>query len=209
MPLAARRMGRPGVIGPRPVARTAATVGTVAVVAHSVNRRSDRREDRRDDRGDRRDDRKGPSLLSRAARNRTPGMRRVGLERSRRLLNGVGDLHARSIVRGRGHEIGWPVPVASAGGRVSHPPVDSPVLAVGRAHRALPQRAQPPSISCCCHDSHRCRADHPRATRILGRRSGSQVDHQGLHDEACPGGHLVHAHSRGYPRSGRGRQCSE
>ena len=26
---------------------------------------------------------------------------------------------------------------------------------------------------------------------------------------ACPGGHLVHAHSRGHPRSGRGRQCSE
>jgi hypothetical protein len=58
MPLAARRMGRPGVVGPRPVARTAATVGTVAGVAHSVNRRSDRREDRRDDRGDRRDDRR-------------------------------------------------------------------------------------------------------------------------------------------------------
>jgi hypothetical protein len=58
MPLAARRMGRAGVIGPRPVARTAATVGTVAVVAHGVHRRSDRREDRRDDRGDRRDDRR-------------------------------------------------------------------------------------------------------------------------------------------------------
>jgi hypothetical protein len=58
MPLAARRMGRAGVIGPRPVARTAAAVGTVAVVAHGVNRRSDRREDRRDDRGDRRDDRR-------------------------------------------------------------------------------------------------------------------------------------------------------
>ena len=42
MPLAARRMGRAGVIGPRPVARTAATVGTVAVVAHGVHRRSDR-----------------------------------------------------------------------------------------------------------------------------------------------------------------------
>ena len=47
MPLARARMGRPGVVGPRPVARTAATVGTVAVVAHGVNRRSDRREDRR------------------------------------------------------------------------------------------------------------------------------------------------------------------
>ena len=58
MPLARRRMGRRGVVGPRPVARTAATVGTVAVVAHGVNRRSDRREDRRDDRGDRRDDRR-------------------------------------------------------------------------------------------------------------------------------------------------------
>jgi len=58
MPLAARRIGRAGVIGPRPVARTAATVGTVAVVAHGVHRRSDRREDRRDDGGDRRDDRR-------------------------------------------------------------------------------------------------------------------------------------------------------
>jgi hypothetical protein len=55
MPLARRRMRRGGVVGPHPVARTAATVGTVAVVAHGVNRRSDRREDRRDDRRDRRD----------------------------------------------------------------------------------------------------------------------------------------------------------
>ena len=58
MPLARARMGRPGVVGPRPVARTAATVGTAAVVAHGVHRRSDRREDRRDDRDDRRDDRR-------------------------------------------------------------------------------------------------------------------------------------------------------
>jgi hypothetical protein len=58
MPLARARMGRPGVIGPRPVARTAATVGTVAVVAHGVNRRTDRREDRRDNRYDRREDRR-------------------------------------------------------------------------------------------------------------------------------------------------------
>jgi len=36
------------------MARTAATVGTAAVVAHGVHRRSDRR----DDRGDRRDDRR-------------------------------------------------------------------------------------------------------------------------------------------------------
>ena len=55
MPLARRRMRRGGVVGPAPVARTAATVATVAVVAHGVNRRSDRREDRRDDRRDRRD----------------------------------------------------------------------------------------------------------------------------------------------------------
>jgi hypothetical protein len=48
MPLARRRVGRAGVIGPRPVARTAAAVGTVAVVSHGVNRRSDRRDDRRD-----------------------------------------------------------------------------------------------------------------------------------------------------------------
>ncbi len=58
MPLAARRMGRAGVIGPRPVARTAATVGTVAVVAHGVNRRTRpaRRPTRRP---------QGPSPLSR------------------------------------------------------------------------------------------------------------------------------------------------
>ena len=56
MPLGPRRMGR-GVIGPAPVARTAATVGTAVVVAHGVNRRMDRRDDRRDDRQDRRDDR--------------------------------------------------------------------------------------------------------------------------------------------------------
>ena len=53
MPLARRRMRRAGVIGPAPVARTAATVAT-AVVAHGVSRRADRREDRRDDRRDRR-----------------------------------------------------------------------------------------------------------------------------------------------------------
>ena len=47
------RVGRPGVIG-RPVARTAAVVGSAAVVAHGVRRRGDRREDRRDDRRDRR-----------------------------------------------------------------------------------------------------------------------------------------------------------
>ena len=58
MPLASRRMGRGGVIGPRPVARTAAVVGTAAVAVHGHRRRSDRRDDRRDDRGDRRDDRR-------------------------------------------------------------------------------------------------------------------------------------------------------
>ena len=42
---------RASVIGPAPVRRTAATVGTAAVVAHGVNRRTDRREDRRNPRG--------------------------------------------------------------------------------------------------------------------------------------------------------------
>jgi len=42
------RVGRPGVIG-RPVARTAAVVGSAAVVAHGIRLRGDRREDRRDD----------------------------------------------------------------------------------------------------------------------------------------------------------------
>jgi hypothetical protein len=40
------------VVG-RPVARTAAVVGTAAVVSHGVNRRQDRRDDRRDRRQDR------------------------------------------------------------------------------------------------------------------------------------------------------------
>jgi hypothetical protein len=47
MGIARRRMRRAAVIGPAPVARTAATVGTAVVVAHGVNRRMDRREDRR------------------------------------------------------------------------------------------------------------------------------------------------------------------
>ena len=54
MPLRPARAARRGVIG-RPVARTAAVVGTAAVVAHGVDRRQDRRDDRRDDRGDRRE----------------------------------------------------------------------------------------------------------------------------------------------------------
>lgn len=56
MPLARARMGRRGVIG-GPVTRTAAVVGTVAVVKHGHDRRADRRDDRRDRREDRRDDR--------------------------------------------------------------------------------------------------------------------------------------------------------
>ena len=42
MPLRPARVARRGVIG-RPVARTAAVVGTAAVVSHGVNRRQDRR----------------------------------------------------------------------------------------------------------------------------------------------------------------------
>ncbi len=47
MPLAARRRGRTALFGPAPVARTATTVATAAVVAHGVRRRTERREDRR------------------------------------------------------------------------------------------------------------------------------------------------------------------
>ncbi len=47
MPMVARRMARRSVIG-APVARTAAVVGTAAVVSHGIGRRQDRREDRRD-----------------------------------------------------------------------------------------------------------------------------------------------------------------
>lgn len=47
MPLRPARAARRGVVG-APVARTAAVVGTAAVVAHGVGRRQDRREDRRD-----------------------------------------------------------------------------------------------------------------------------------------------------------------
>ena len=57
MPLRPARAARRGVIG-APVARTAAVVGTAAVVSHGVERRHDRREDRRDDRQDRREDRR-------------------------------------------------------------------------------------------------------------------------------------------------------
>jgi hypothetical protein len=57
MPLRPARAVRRGVIG-APVARTAAVVGTAAVVSHGVHRRQDRRQDRRDDRRDRRDDRR-------------------------------------------------------------------------------------------------------------------------------------------------------
>jgi hypothetical protein len=57
MPLRPARAARVGVVG-APVARTAAVVGTAAVVAHGVDRRHDRRGDRRDDRGDRREDRR-------------------------------------------------------------------------------------------------------------------------------------------------------
>jgi hypothetical protein len=53
MGMARRRMRRAAVIGPAPVARTAATVGTAAVVAHGVARRVDRPDDRREDRRDR------------------------------------------------------------------------------------------------------------------------------------------------------------
>jgi hypothetical protein len=51
-------MRRGGVIGPHPVARGAAVVGTAAVVGHGVSRRHDRRDDRRDRREDRREDRR-------------------------------------------------------------------------------------------------------------------------------------------------------
>jgi hypothetical protein len=47
MPLRPARVARRGVIG-APVARTAAVVGTAAVVSHGVNRRQERRELRRD-----------------------------------------------------------------------------------------------------------------------------------------------------------------
>jgi hypothetical protein len=52
------RAGRPGLLGGRPVARTAAVAGTAAVVTHGVRRRGGRRDDRRDDRRDRREDRR-------------------------------------------------------------------------------------------------------------------------------------------------------
>ena len=45
-----RRSGG-GVLGGRPVVRTAAVAGTAAVAVRGVRRRGDRREDRRDDRG--------------------------------------------------------------------------------------------------------------------------------------------------------------
>lgn len=68
MPLGRGRADRQGVLG-GPVTRTAAVVGTAAVVKHGHDRRDDRRddrgdrgEDRRDDREDRREDR-GPGIF--------------------------------------------------------------------------------------------------------------------------------------------------
>ena len=58
MPLARGRMGRGGVIGPRPVARTAAVVGTAAVVAHGLTAARTGEKTGVDDRGDRREDRR-------------------------------------------------------------------------------------------------------------------------------------------------------
>lgn len=54
MPLRRTRVERRAVIG-APVARTAAVVGTAAVVSRGVDRREDRRYDRREPREDRRD----------------------------------------------------------------------------------------------------------------------------------------------------------
>jgi DNA-binding MarR family transcriptional regulator len=144
-----------------------------------------------------------PEVLARG------GATAVGVRGHELTLNEVGYLHARWIVRDRGHQTGSGVPVASTGGRVPHPHVACAVLGVGGSHRALSQRDQQPSISCCCHDSHRRHPDHHRAARVLGRRGGGQVDHQGLHHQAGPRGHLVHAPSRRHPRSARRRQRSE
>ena len=47
MPLRPARVARRAVIG-APVARTAAVVGTAAVVSNGIDRRQDRREERRD-----------------------------------------------------------------------------------------------------------------------------------------------------------------
>lgn len=47
MPIGIGRVGRVGMIG-RPVARTAAVVGTAKVVSNGVDRRQERRQDRRD-----------------------------------------------------------------------------------------------------------------------------------------------------------------
>ena len=57
MPLRPARRARRGVVG-APVARTAAGVGTAAVVAHGVSRSTDRRAGPRGARGDRRSDRR-------------------------------------------------------------------------------------------------------------------------------------------------------
>ena len=51
--------------------------------------------------------------------------------------------------------------------------MDCAVLGVGAFHREFSQRAQSPSVGCCCHDSHPHRADHPWA--IGSWVAGTQV----------------------------------
>ena len=63
-------------------------------------------------------------------------------------LNGVGNLHARWIVQGRGYEVGWPVPVASTCRRVAHLLWIVPFWALAEpiAH-SLSGLSNPPSVA--------------------------------------------------------------
>ena len=121
-------------------------------------------------------------------------------------LDGVGNRHERWIVQDRGHEIGWPVPLRLRVG----------VLLI--LLWIVPFWALAPFIANSLSGLSNPPSDAAVTTTILvvqtilgplgfwGRQNGSQVDHQGLHEEACPRGHLVHTPARGNQRSARRRQ---
>jgi ATP/maltotriose-dependent transcriptional regulator MalT len=106
------RVGRRGLLGGRPVARTAAVAGTAAVVTRGVRRRGDRREDRRDDRQDRREERRFFRRVLLAGRRPAAGENPLIHRNQVKLSDGdfppdcPPDRNAATIRSGRPHKVG-------------------------------------------------------------------------------------------------------